>query len=100
MCDYLWIMKLFLERYVFKDYLYLVVFVIFMALEEEGFVHLFNIHMGELLNGLWIVALLVYWLIPRYLNEAKYLKFFLFYLLAIYLGIFIMEVIIEDDFIE
>ena len=90
-------MKLFLERYIFKNHSYLLVFIIFMALEEDGFVHLFNLHMGELLNGLWIVVLLIYWLIPRYLNKAKYLQFFLFYLLAIYLGIFIMEVIIEDD---
>lgn len=90
-------MKSFLERYVFKDHLYLVVYVLIFLLDDDNFEHLFMEHMGELLNGLWIVALLIYWLIPRYLNKSKYLKFFLFYALAIYAGIFIMEVIIEED---
>jgi LytS/YehU family sensor histidine kinase len=46
---------------------------------------------------MWITAVLIYVLIPRYLNTAGYLRFVLFYAIALYLGIFIMEVVIEDE---
>lgn len=89
-------MKAFLERYVLKDHSYFLVVIVLMVMENDGFVHLAD-HIGETLNIMWIVALVIYFLIPRYLDRGKYLQFFLFYLLAIYLGVFIMEVIIEDD---
>ncbi len=90
-------MKAFIERYVLKNHTYLLLVIIFMAMEDEGLVHQVTEHVGETLNAMWITALLIYVLIPRYLNEARYLRFLLFYLLAIYLGIFFMEVIIEEE---
>lgn len=90
-------MKAFIERYVLKNHTYLLLVIIFMAIKDEGLVHQVTDDIGDTLNTLWITALLIYVLIPRYLNRAKYLQFLLFYFLAIYLGIFIMEVIIEDD---
>lgn len=90
-------MKSFLERYVFKDHLYLLLYVVVFLLDEDSFEHMFLEHTGDFLNGLWIVLLLIYVLIPRFLNTSQYLKFLLFYALAIYGGIFIMEVVIEAD---
>ncbi len=90
-------MKAFIERYVLKNHTYLLLVIIVLAIEDEGLVHQVTDDIGETLNILWITAVLIYVLIPRYLNQAKYLQFLLFYFLAIYLGIFIMEVIIEDD---
>lgn len=89
-------MKAFLEKYVLRNHAYLLVVILLMAWESDGFLELAD-YIGETLNVMWIVAVVIYLLIPRYLNRAKYLQFFLFYLLAIYLGVFIMEVIIEDD---
>ena len=89
-------MKSFVEKYVLGNHLYLLVTLVVIAIELDGFNELDD-YIGETLNTLWIVAFLVYFLIPRYLNQAKYLQFFLFYLLAIYVGVFIMEVIIEDE---
>jgi len=90
-------MKSFLEKYVYKDHLYLVLYVLVFLLDDDNFEHVIQEDLGDLFNGLWIVVVLIYWLIPKYLNQSKYLKFLLFYALAIYGGVFIMEVIIEAD---
>ena len=95
--EYIGSMKAFLERYVYKDHLYLLLYVVVFLTDEDSFEHMFMDHMGDFLNGLWIVVLLIYFLIPKYLNTSQYLKFLLFYGLAIYGGVFIMEVVIEAD---
>lgn len=89
-------MKLRIQQYGFKDYIYLLFFLVFALLENEGVDELLE-NIGEFLNSLWIVVVLIYVLIPRFLYQAKHWQFFLLYGLAIYFGVFIMEVIIEDD---
>jgi len=89
-------MKASIQRYLFKDYIYLVVFLIFTYIEHDGGRYLLE-YMPETLNMLWIIVLLIYLLIPRYLYKGDYLKFAVFYALAIFLGIFIMETFLEED---
>ena len=89
-------MKSGIQRFAFGNHTYLLLFLLISLLEYGGIKSIAN-HLGEVFNSLWIVALLIYFLIPKFLYQAKYWQFFLLYLLAIYFGVFIMEVIIEDD---
>ncbi len=89
-------MKSFLDRYIFKDYLYLVIFVLIETIEEGGIQRAMD-YLPEMINALWIIAVLIYVLIPRFLYKGKYFRFFLFYALSIFGGIIIMEAIIEGD---
>ncbi len=87
-------MKSFAERYLLKNHSYLLAFLL-LALFRQGGWRYFQNHIPEILNSLWIVAVMIYILIPNLLYQGKYLRFILFYALSLYIGIFLMEVLIE-----